>query len=126
MYAGAGVAVRFEIDFYVTETGRAPVLEWLEGLKRRSPNLHALVLAGINKLKDREYHAPPLSEHVGGDLFELRVGGKDTARVLYFFRRGRRIVLLHGFVKKSQALPGREKDLALQRLTDYVRRNPND
>jgi hypothetical protein len=59
MYSGAGVAVRFEIDFYVTETGRAPVLEWLEGLKRRSPNLQALVLAGINKLKDREYHAPP-------------------------------------------------------------------
>jgi phage-related protein len=61
-----------------------------------------------------------------GDLFELRVGGKDIARVLYFFRRGRRIVLLHGFVKKSQALPGRDKELALQRLTDFVRRNPND
>jgi phage-related protein len=126
MYSRAGVAVRFEIDFYVTEAGRAPVREWLEGLKRRSPNLHALVLAGINKLKDREYHAPPLSAHVEGDLFELRVGGRDTARVLYFFRRGRRIVLLHGVVKKSQALPGREIELALQRLTDYVRRNPND
>ncbi len=118
--------MEFSIDFYVSESGQSPVRDWLEHLKQQDPNLHALVLAGLNKLKDRRYHAPPLSGHVEGDLFELRVGRKDIARVLYFFRIGRRVILLHGFVKKSQQLPPKEKELAWRRLVDYKRRYGNE
>ena len=118
--------MEFSIEFYEAESGQVPVRDWLEDLGQHDPNLHALVMAGINKLKDRRYHAPPLSDHVEGDLFELRVGRKDIARVLYFFRIGRRIILLHGFVKKSQQMPVREKQLAVRRMADYRRRFANE
>jgi phage-related protein len=35
--------------------------------------------------------------------------------VFYAFAKGRRIYLLHGFVKKRQATPKHELDIALQR-----------
>jgi hypothetical protein len=40
MYSGAGVAVRFEIDFYVTEAGREKelALQRLTDYVRRNPN----------------------------------------------------------------------------------------
>jgi len=114
--------MEFRVDFYTTEGGQSPVRDWLQELKQQTPNLHALAVAGINKLKERRYHAPPLSEHVEGDLFELRVGRKNIARVLYFFRAGRRIILLHGFVKKSQQMLRQDKELAFARMADYKRR----
>ena len=117
--------MRFTIEFYVTDGDRAPVREWLDELKVRAPNMHALVLAGISRLRDRSYHVPPLSTHVDGSLFELRVGGRNIARVLYFFRKGQRIILLHGFVKKSQTLPLRHLATAQERLADYIRRHPD-
>jgi phage-related protein len=119
-------AMEFRVDFYTTEGGQSPVRDWLQDLKQQIPSLHALTVAGINKLKDRRYHAPPLSEHVEDDLFELRVGRKDIARVLYFFRAGRRIILLHGFIKKSQQMPQQDKELALRRMADYRRRYPDE
>ena len=118
--------MEFSILFYEEESGRAPIQEFLDGLKHQQPNLHALVLAGLAKLQDRQNHREPLSRHVEGSLFELRVGRKDIARVIYFFRQGRRIVLLHGFVKKTQKLPRREIEIALRRLEDYVRRYSNE
>ena len=120
------VAMEFRVDFYTTESDQSPVRDWLQELKQQTPSLHALAIAGINKLKDRRYHAPPLSEHVEGDLFELRVGRKNIARVLYFFRVGRRIILLHGFVKKNQHMPLMDKELALRRMADYKRRYPDE
>jgi phage-related protein len=118
--------MEFSILFYEDESGRAPVQEFLDELKHQQPNLYALVLAGLVKLRDRQNHREPLSRHVEGSLFELRVGRKNIARVIYFFRQGRRIVLLHGFVKKTQKLPRREIELALRRLADHVRRYPNE
>ena len=111
--------MEFQIEFYVSDSGHVPVREWLEGLKTQSPALHALTLAAIDKMRDRSYHRPPLSAHIQGDLYELRVGGRDIARVLYFTRKERRIVLLHGFVKKNQVLPRRELEVAQRRLMDY-------
>ena len=118
--------MEFSILFYEDESGRAPVQEFLDELKHQQPNLQALALAGLVKLRDRQNHREPLSRHVEGSLFELRVGRKDIARVIYVFRRGRRIVLLHGFVKKTQKLPRREIETALRRLDDHLRRYPDE
>ncbi len=61
----------------------------------------------------------PLSKPLGQGLFEVRVGsGRHEIRILYAFRPGHRIVLLHGFLKKSQAIPARELDTARSRLQE--------
>lgn len=59
------------------------------------------------------------AKHMTGDLWELRVKGKDgIARAFYVTRTGRRLVIVRVFVKKSQKTPPREIKLALKRATE--------
>ncbi len=57
----------------------------------------------------------PHSKKVGDHLFELRVRGKQEIRILYTFYNGC-IVLLHGFVKKTQKIAAKELHVAHQKL----------
>jgi phage-related protein len=115
--------VEFIIEFYETSSGRCPVRDFLDKLKESDPEDFAVVLAGFAKLRNREYHRPPLSKSVGDDLFELRHVGKLNTRLLYFFTKGRRIILLHGFRKKTRARPLHERQVALRRKRDWLTRN---
>ncbi len=54
-------------------------------------------------------------------LFELRAKGKDgIARVFYFALSEQRIVLLHGFIKKSDKTPAREIGTAVRRMKEAM------
>lgn len=115
--------MEFIIELYETHDGQPVVEEELRAIERRTPVLHDLLLAGLNKLRHREYHRPPLSEALGGGLFELRVGHKDIARAAWFFREGQRIIVVRCFVKKSQKTPVEELRLAEKRMADYRQRH---
>ena len=69
----------------------APVREFLDDLKKSDPDDFAVVLAGLAKLRNSQYHREPLSKAFGGGLFELRHVGKLNTRVLWFFMEGKRI-----------------------------------
>lgn len=61
----------------------------------------------------------PHSRAFGEGLFELRPRGRSgIARAFYCFLMGRRVVLLHAFIKKSQETPDRELKLARKRLKE--------
>lgn len=49
----------------------------------------------------------PHSRAVGHGIFELRIRGVQEVRILYTFRNDR-IVLLHGYIKKSTSMPAKE------------------
>ena len=58
----------------------------------------------------------PHSRAFGGGLFELRPRGRSgIGRAFYCFMTGKRIVVLHAFVKKTQQTPERELKLARKR-----------
>lgn len=58
----------------------------------------------------------PHSRAMGGGLFELRPRGREgIARVFYCTMVGRRIVVLHSCIKKTQETPKRELDIARKR-----------
>jgi hypothetical protein len=95
----------FTIEFYETEEGRRPVEEFLLMLKATDRDDFAAVMAGLDKLRHRQYHREPLSKALGAGLFELRHVGKLNTRVLWFFRRGRHIIAVHGVRNKGQAIP---------------------
>ncbi len=62
---------------------------------------------------------PPHTDAFGDGLFELRLkGAQGIARVFYCTLVGRRIVMLHSFVKKSQKTPIRDLDLARNRMKE--------
>ncbi len=65
----------------------------------------------------------PLVKHVQGKLYELRVESQASAyRVLHSTFTGRRIVLLHGFQKKTQKTPSREITVAAKRMRRFIER----
>ena len=61
----------------------------------------------------------PYTRALGDDLFEIRVKGKEgIARVFYCTIVGNTIIMLHGFVKKTQKTPPRELETARGRLQE--------
>ena len=61
----------------------------------------------------------------GDGLFELRLkGAEGTARVFFCTLVGRRIVILHSFIKKSERTPLRELEIAKARLKEIKHANP--
>ena len=115
--------MEFTIEFYETSAGRCSVHEFLDELNKSNPYDFAAVLAGLAKLRNREYHRPPLSKAIGDDLFELRHVGKLNTRVLYFFIKGQRIILVHGIRKKTRVLLAQDRQVALERKRDWLTRN---
>jgi phage-related protein len=64
----------------------------------------------------------PHSKSMGDGLFELRPRGPEgTARVMYCTRVGRRIVILHVFIKKTQKTPKRDLGIARRRQREVAR-----
>ena len=114
--------MNFTVEFYETGAGKCPVREFLDELKLSDPDDFAAVVAGLARLRNRQYHREPLSKALGGGLFELRHVGKLNSRVLWFFTKGRRIVLLHGIRSKSQAISSRDLATARDRMRDWRKR----
>ncbi len=65
----------------------------------------------------------PHTQSLSEGLFELRIKGKEgIARVFFCSKVGRRVVMLHGFVKKTQKIPVKELTKARRRLSE-IRKN---
>src|SRR5712692_4851281 len=61
----------------------------------------------------------PHVKHLEGRLWEMRMKGRDgISRAIYVTARGRRVVVVRAFVKKTQKTPQREIDLALERAKE--------
>jgi phage-related protein len=113
----------FTVEFYEMSGGRCPVRDFLDELRRSDAGDFAALLAGLAKLRNRQYHREPLSKSLGGGLFELRHVGKLNTWVLWFFAKGRRIIAVHGIRNKSQAIPARDLDTARNRMRDWQKRS---
>lgn len=112
----------FSVEFYETVAGACPVQEFLDELKASDPDDFAAVVAGLAKLRQRQYHREPLSKALGGGLLELRHVGKLNTRVLWFFMKGRRIIAVHGIRNKGQAIAERDLRTATERMRDWLER----
>lgn len=103
---------RLHAFFYQTLAGSEPVRDWLLSL---SPTDRKSIGSDI---KDVEFAWPlgkPLVDSLGRGLWEVRSTITDGIARVIFFVDGDQMVLLHGFVKKSQKTPTREIELALKR-----------
>ena len=107
---------KVQARFYVAATGRKPVRDWLLALPREDRRTIGLDIQVV------EFGWPigmPHCRSLGRGLWEVRSNISDSriARVIFCFA-GSEIILLHGFVKKSQKTPDNEVALAVQRLKD--------
>ena len=114
--------MEFTVEFYETDARRRPVQEFLDRLKASDAGDFAAVVAGLAKLRNRQYHREPLCKAIGDGLFELRHVGRLNTRVLWFFMKGRRIIAVHGIRNKGQAIAPRDLDTARERMRDWLER----
>ena len=114
--------MNFSVEFYESKSGPSPVQQFLDELKAGDPDDFATVLAGLAKLRNRQYHREPLCRALGDGLFELRHVGKLNTRLLWFFVKNRRIVVVHGIRNKGQAIAARDLDIARERMREWQRR----
>jgi phage-related protein len=108
------VLKRLPAYFYRSDSGREPVREWLKGLEPEDRKVIG------EDIKDVEFAWPigkPLVGSIGRELWEVRsqLPRGRIARVIFCVTQGQ-MVLLHGFLKKTQKTPQRDIDLALKRL----------
>ena len=114
--------MEFTVEFYETAAGGSPVLDFLEELKVEDPGDFAAVVAGLAKLRNRQYHREPLSKALGDGLLEMRHVGKLNTRVLWFFAKGCRIITVHGIRNKSRSIPANDLDVARRRMREWIQR----
>lgn len=82
----------------------------------------AKVVRAVELLKHYEHLlGMPHSKKVAPHLFELRTRGRQQVRIFYCFHGGN-AVLLHAFIKKSQATPAKELRLAADRFQSLTKR----
>lgn len=109
---------RLPAAFYELPSGRAPVREWLKALDRDDRKIIG------EDIKDVEFAWPigmPLCRALGSGLWEVRSELRQgrIARVLFCIAGGR-MVLLHGFIKKTQKTPGGDLELARTRMKEVT------
>jgi phage-related protein len=64
----------------------------------------------------------PHSRAMGGGLFEFRPKGREgIARVFYCTQVGKRIIVLHSFIKKTNETPKRELEIARKRQREVIK-----
>ncbi len=111
----------WNIIFYERDNGKIPVQEFIDSLTRqqRTKAIHEIEILEQFGTELKMPHA----KHIDGKLWELRIkAGSDISRIFYFVHVGDDIVLLHGFVKKTQKTPSAEINKAKTYLADYERR----
>ncbi len=107
-----------KVIYYTTKLKDSPTLQFLRSLSLQQERKVKRVLIYIEKygLTTAIRHIKKLT---GTPLWEIRILGQDNIRVLYAIEDQDAIIILHGFVKKTQKTPVKEIKIALQRLDEW-------
>ena len=111
----------FEIVYFMTGNGHKPVEEFIDSLDTK---MQVKVMRQLKLLKE---YGPrlgePFSRRLAQGVYELRVQqSNNITRILLFYVINRKIILTHGFVKKTQRTPQGEIARALQYKEEYESR----
>jgi len=105
----------FEVVFYRTSTGHEPVREWLRSLEDSEKKRIG------EDIKTVQFGWPigmPIAKKLNRDLWEIRSKLLNKISRVVFTIHENKIVLLHGFIKKSQKMPWVDLELAQRRLQE--------
>jgi phage-related protein len=107
------------VRFYRTESGGSPVLDWLRGLDKDDRQAIGLDLMRV------QFGWPlgrPLVGSLKDGLWEVRssLRSQRIARLILCFH-DQTLVVLHGFIKKTQKTPGDDLALAKRRMREVTK-----
>lgn len=106
------------VVFFRTTSGREPVKEWLRSLDRQAR------MALGEDIKTVQFGWPlgmPLVRPLGHGLWEVRTQLQGEIGRVVFMTMAGKMVLLHGFFKKSRKMQKKDLDLARCRAAQIRR-----
>ena len=106
--------------FYCTEAGGEPVREWLRGL---SPEDRKRIGEDVKTVEFGWPIGMPVCKPLGDGIYEVRatLAQNRIARMLFYIDKQGRMVLLHGFIKKTRKTPDEDLDLARRNKNKHQR-----
>ena len=108
---------QWKVILYRNPSGDYPVQEFINSLEIKAQSkvkdsIKLLQVFGIC------LGLPHVKKLTGTQLWELRILGSDSIRILYVAVTEKTFVLLHGFKKKKDKTPPKEIKTALDRLAE--------
>ncbi|NQU65750.1 MAG: type II toxin-antitoxin system RelE/ParE family toxin [SAR324 cluster bacterium] len=104
---------KLQVSFFRTDSGREPVREWLKDLDAETKKTIG------EDIKTVQYGWPlgmPLVRKLDTNLWEIRIHLRQRIARILFTVVGDILVILHGFIKKSQKTPSGDIKLAKDRI----------
>ena len=104
--------------FYRTVAGRDVIKEWLRSFDKPD---RAILGYDLKRVQIGFPMGLPLCRSLGGGLWEVRssLGGNREVRMIFFHDTAHKaLVVVHGFLKKSQKTPKAEIDIAVRRMRE--------
>ena len=105
------------VVFFKTDTGHEPVRDWLKSLAKEDCKT---IGADILTVQYAWPVGKPLVDNLGDGLWEVRSRLDNRIARTLFAVVAQEIVLLHGFIKKTQKTPDDELALAKKRKRQYL------
>ncbi|RON00539.1 type II toxin-antitoxin system RelE/ParE family toxin [Pseudomonas brassicacearum] len=106
------IAPVLKVRFFCTDAGNEPVREWLTDLSR---DHRRMIGTDIKTVQLGWPIGMPVVRKLDTGLWEVRIDLGDTIARVLFTVEGSDMVLLHGFIKKSQKTPASDMATAKQR-----------
>lgn len=111
------------VKFFRTANGKEPVREWLKSL---APDIRKTIGEDIKTVQFGWPVGMPIVRKLEPDLWEVRTSIKDGIVRVLFTLSDNKMILLHGFIKKSQKTPKNDLNTARRRLGQVQQEENND
>lgn len=118
---------RYDVQLFVTKitisyfiiNNQNPVKDFIDSLPYQNKTKIFRLFQTIE-----EYGLSSVLPHIkklsNTPLYELRILGKDSLRIIYLTPNQQNLIILHGFIKKTQKTPQKELSIALKRYQQYI------
>jgi len=106
----------WKIIYYTSPSGNNPVKDFLDKYPRAK--VKALRILSYIEEYGISFAIPHIKKLAGTPLWEIRILGEDSVRILYVTKQERKVFLLHAFVKKTDQTPRKEINISLARLSE--------
>jgi len=110
-----------KVIYYTTDIDENPVKKFIDSLQKRDKAKIFRIFQNIEQYGLLSI-LPHLKKLTETPFWEIRILGENNIRIIYLAISAESILVLHGFLKKSQKTPIREIEIASKRLMDYKTR----
>lgn len=116
---------KIKVQYYISSSGKNPFDDFLNSL---SPSQQSKILRIFVHLKTYGLTSviPHIKKLKSTPFWEIRILGKDNIRVIFIAFVNNLIIILHGFIKKTQKTPLKEMGVTYNRYRDWLSRNSLD